>query len=73
MYFYLKIIKVDNKLVNMVNRNISICLFDLCFLNPAMYMLKTERYLDFYMAYIFLNAGLLQPFWKCVHLALVEK
>ena len=34
-----------------------------------MYLLKTECHLDFYMAYIFLNERILQPFLrKCVYI-----
>ena len=40
---------------------------DLCFLNPDLYNVKTEWYLDLYMAYIFLNGKILQTFLKmCV-------
>ena len=41
-------------------------MFDLCFLSPDVHMLKTERYLDLYMTYIFLSARILQPFFENV-------
>ena len=64
----------QNKLVNIVNGNDLIkhnywphLYLTICFLNPDVYLLKTGCYSDLYMAYIFLNARLLQPFLKmCV-------
>ena len=39
-FFLMQIIKIDN------NKAIYIYIFDLCFLNPDVYILKTEWYLD---------------------------
>ena len=42
-------------------------IFDLCFLNPDVYILKNEWHLDLYIAYIFLSERILQTFLKmCV-------
>ena len=45
----------------------AIYIFHLCFLNPDVYMLKTEWHLDLCVAYICLNTRILPPFLKmCV-------
>ena len=41
-----------------------IYIFDLCYLNPNVYIPKTEWYLSLYMAHIFLKVRTLQPFLK---------
>ena len=57
----------QNKLVSIVNRNDWIkhnywpyIIFYLCFLNPNVYILKTEWCLDLYMAYTFLSERMFQ-------------
>ena len=43
-----------------------IYLFDLCCLNSHVYILKTEWYLDLYIAYVFLNERILQTSFENV-------
>ena len=76
MFFYTNN-RQQNKLVNMVNGNDLLqhnywtYIFDLCFLNPDVCILKSEWYLDFHIAYIFLNERILQTFLK-MYLSWVE-
>ena len=63
----------QNKLVNIINGNDSIKhnfwpykYLTICFLNPDVYILKTEGYLHLYIAYIFSNDRILHIFFETV-------
>ena len=45
---------------------LAISKFTLCLMNPNVYLLKTEGHLDLYIAYIFFNERILQPFYENV-------